>query len=128
MWSGINKRKFPRAEYPCKVRLRRPAKKGVLRKKILEEFFTHTENIGLGGVCVTLEKNIGLFSPVELDIDIGNDGSWVNAKGTVCWIVKRMSLTGKARFDVGIEFLDLKDSDRIKIEKVVEECLKKDKP
>ncbi len=126
MWNGIEKRRFPRAEYPCHVRVRRPAKKGVLRKKIMEEFSTHTENIGLGGICVSLEKDLGLFSPVEIDIDLNDNKPFIMAKGTLVWVVRRMNLTNKKQFDTGIEFLDLKDLDRVRIEKVVEACLKKE--
>jgi hypothetical protein len=112
MWNGIEKRRFPRAEYPCRVRVRKPSKKGVLRKKILEEFVTHTENIGSGGICVILEKGLGLFTPVEVDIDLGNGKQWVTANGTIVWVVRRTNLPEKKQFDTGIEFVNLKDPDR----------------
>lgn len=53
MWDGINRRRFPRVNYPCYIRLR--------KKGSTQEFLTQTENISCGGIAVVLEKNLGLF-------------------------------------------------------------------
>ena len=51
-WDGFNRRKFPRVNYPCLV---------VLNVRIEETesvILSHTENIGIGGVCVILKQNV----------------------------------------------------------------------
>ncbi|MDD5292518.1 MAG: PilZ domain-containing protein [Candidatus Omnitrophica bacterium] len=120
-WQGVNQRIFPRANYPCVVRLR--------EKKSAETFNTKTENIGCGGVCVMLPKNIGMFSPVEMEIDISGEGGNINCDGIIVWIVRRQEISkDKAdSFDTGIEFKNLKEEHRLIIDKIVQECLKKDK-
>ena len=45
-WDGLNRRKFPRVIYPCLV---------VIQNGKVDDrdvILTHTENIGIGGVCV----------------------------------------------------------------------------
>ena len=128
MWDGIEKRRFPRAEYPCHVRIKRPARKGILGKKTLEEFATHTENIGLGGICVLLPKEIKLFSSVEVELELGHPGLWISSKGTIVWCVKKVSLQDKLNFDTGIEFVDLGETDRLRIEKIIQESSSKRNP
>jgi Tfp pilus assembly protein PilZ len=120
-WQGVDKRIFPRANYPCVVRLR--------TKGSAEAFNTKTENIGCGGVCVMLPKHVGMFSAVEMEIDIVSENKKIKCDGTVVWVVRRGEL-GKDRpesFDTGIEFSNLKEEDRLIIDKVVTECLKKNK-
>ena len=113
MWEGLNRRKFPRADFPCKIVI---FKKGE-RKKLSG----HTENIGAGGVCVILKKGLDKFSLVDLSLYLKKDESPIECEGRAMWVVKRES-----EFDTGIEFINLKNPDRIKIERIVEECLKKE--
>ena len=54
MWNGINRRKFPRANYKCLITIRKR-----LTSKVLS---TQTENIGAGGICVIIKEDLGLFS------------------------------------------------------------------
>ena len=51
-WDGLDRRKFPRVNYPCLVVLRN---NDSMEK---EDLLTHTENVGMGGICVTLKKNL----------------------------------------------------------------------
>ena len=65
MWQGVDKRRFPRINYPCKVVvLKDGGKKG---------FNTHTENIGVGGICVILDKELRRFSKVGLILYLKNN-------------------------------------------------------
>jgi len=120
-WQGVDQRIFPRANYPCVVRLR--------EKKSSETFNTKTENIGCGGVCVMLPKNIGMFSPVEMEINISSEGGNINCDGVVVWVVRhKETVKDKAEsFDTGIEFKNLREEYRLAIDKIVQECLKKNK-
>jgi c-di-GMP-binding flagellar brake protein YcgR len=89
----------------------------------------YTENIGCGGICVILEKDIGLFSPVNVELDLENGLGWINSDATVVWVVKRDE-KGEEKsgvFDTGIEFNNLKEEDRQRIEKMINNILVKAK-
>jgi len=111
MWQGVDKRRFPRAEYPCEVIL--------IKKGENEKISTHTENIGTGGVCVILKKGMGRFYFVELTIYLRDGQPPIKCDGRVVWAIK-----SREQFDTGIEFINIKEKDVRRIEKVVEECLK----
>jgi len=114
MWQGLDRRKFPRADLPCKIT--------IFKKGGQEKFSTHTENIGQGGVCVSLNNSLDRFSLVDLVLYLKDEHSPIKCEGRVVWTVK-----SKDKFDIGIEFLDIKKQDALKIEKVVKECLEKEK-
>ncbi|MFH1678571.1 MAG: PilZ domain-containing protein [Candidatus Omnitrophota bacterium] len=112
MWQGINKRQFPRANYPCKV--------VILRKNMKETFSTHTENIGEGGVCVFLPEELPKFCCVEVLIYLKDEGNPLQCDGRIVWSIKKNGV-----FDIGIEFMDLAEYDRVRVKRVVQECLRK---
>ena len=118
MWNGINRRKFPRASYRCIVTIKNI---GELPKIIT----TRTENIGLGGVCVILREPIELFKKVELEILIEDSGSPIRCNGSVVWLVKKLDPVRKnaVSFDIGIEYIDIRQSDKTRIGNVVEKLL-----
>ncbi len=120
-WEGINRRRFPRANYACVVTVR--------RKGDSEVFRTKTENIGCGGICVMLPKAVDLFSPVEIDLDIADGGDKISCNGTICWVVHENPIGKDAKdtFDTGIEFSDIKPEDRARIDKIIKACLQKTK-
>lgn len=88
-------------------------------------FSTYTENIGVGGICVILEKDLGLFSPVELQIDLKDNLPGVECDGTIVWVVRRAEHEKRRpnHYDIGIEFIDLKDKDKVRIDAVVDRIL-----
>ena len=111
MWQGIDKRRFPRVNYPCKV--------AVVRSGQSEQFLTRTENIGSGGVCVILSKSLDKFCPVELTVYLNDGHPPLESDGRVVWVVKH-----KETFDTGVEFINIKKEDVARIERIVQECLK----
>jgi len=113
MWQGLGRRRFPRADLPCRIII---FKKGEKNK-----FSTHTENIGAGGVCVVLNNNLDRFSLVDLVLYPGKNQIPIECEGRVVWVVK-----SKERFDTGIEFVNIKKQDAARIERIVQECLKKE--
>ena len=118
MWSGINRRKFPRANYPCKITVK--------RKDHPDTLSTHTENIGVGGICVMLEKDLGIFAPVEIQLDITDGQPDIECDGAIVWIVqKKEPKENNKNYDTGIEFTNLKRKDAERIQNVVEMVLKK---
>ena len=66
-WNGFNRRQFPRILYPCLVKIIG------LGDTQQESILTHTENIGVGGICVIIKKEIPLFHPVHVEIDFLED-------------------------------------------------------
>lgn len=118
MWDGINRRKFPRANYKCVISI----KKRLTSKTIS----TQTENVGAGGICVLINDDLGLFQGVDLDLFINTgDGPPIKCGGTVVWVVKKSQGKKSAHiYDTGIEFIDIRPEDRERISEIVEEILK----
>ena len=118
MWNGINRRKFPRANYGCLITIKRR-----LTSKIIS---TQTENIGAGGICVIIKEDIGLFQGVDLEINLDDSRTPVKCGGTVVWVVKKSEVKQKGTllYDTGIEFIDVRPEDRERITDIVEEIIK----
>lgn len=113
-WDGLNRRKFPRVNYPCLIIIRHAHSEP-------EVMLTHTENIGVGGVCVITKKNIPMFSSVELEIDLLDMGNHIKCRGKVVWSVRRkLTETNKPSFyDLGIEFLEIPAGEHKRLEEIV---------
>jgi len=119
-WEGLNRRKFPRVNFPCLVTVRQN-----LDEK--DMILTHTENIGVGGVCVILKKNLKMFAPVDLELDLVDGSEHLTCKGKVVWSIRRKGDEAIKPFfyDVGIEFLDLAKDDAKRIEETVQYLARK---
>lgn len=115
MWGGINARKFPRVKYDCHVILK--------YGKQPKQFKTHTENIGPGGICVILNTPLDIFSQVGVKIMFQNGKTSLECIGRIVWIVKSSILQSngaKDIFDVGIEFVNLSDENKNRIETIID--------
>ena len=101
-WEGTDRRKFPRVMYPCMVKV---ASSDGTKETIL----THTENIGQGGLCVTLKNGIKLFTPVETEVDLLSIDKHIYPKGKVVWNVRRKAVeeVKPMFYDIGIEFTEI---------------------
>lgn len=113
-WDGLNRRKFPRANYPCLIIIRNPHVGS-------EAMLTHTENVGIGGVCIILKRSLKLFTPVELEIDLLDTDTHIKCEGKVVWCVQRRSSEEKkpSFYDTGIEFMNINHKDQQHINAVV---------
>lgn len=122
-WDGLDRRKFPRVKYPCLVII----KNGDGGEK--EVILSHTENIGIGGVCVILKKNIKMFTQVEIELDLLDMGDHIKCNGKIVWNVQRKSDAKKKPlfYDVGVEFESLPDEDKTRIEDVVSRLVRQDR-
>ena len=109
-WEGLDRRRFPRVIYPCLVVIRN-------NEEEKDVILTHTENVGIGGVCVILKKNVKIFTPVELELDLLDLGQHIKCKGRVVWNIQRKGDERKKPlfYDLGIEFenLDKKEHERL---------------
>ena len=120
VWAGMDRRKFPRANYKCLVTLR--------KKDGVQTFTTQTENIGAGGICVILPERLDIFSNVDLVITLAEGRPPIKTNGSVVWTVKSCDpKKSKANcYDTGIEFADLSKEHNLLIEKIVSELVKND--
>jgi len=119
-WEGSEKRKFPRTSKPCNIGLR--------KKEQVEIFSTRTENISCGGVCVILPKDLGIYTPVDIELDLEDNKEKIKCAATVVWSVKRRDPSEEKHgfIDTGIEFSNLRETDKERIDKFVAECLKEE--
>lgn len=117
-YQGIEKRRFIRAKFPCKITIY------MLHQHIIT---TYTENISAGGVGVVVEEKLETSSTVGLEIQINQN--IIICKGRVVWVVGKESpyKKGVAYYDTGIEFYEIKESDRHIINNVIEEIIKNQK-
>ncbi len=115
-WDGLNRRQFPRVNYPCLVIIKDG---GDNSDNIL---LTHTENVGVGGVSVTLKQNVKMFSAVDLELDLLDWEEHIKCKGKVVWGVRRNEeeKTKPSFYDIGIEFQNLSAKSQQRIKAIVE--------
>lgn len=120
-WDGLNRRKFPRANYPCLIIIRH-------NHAGPEAMLTHTENIGIGGVCIILKRSVKLFTPVELEIDLLDTSTHIKCEGKVVWSVQRRNAEDKkpSFYDTGVEFINIGMKDQQRISEVVNRLMKMD--
>ena len=122
-WEGMDRRKFPRVMYPCMLKV-------ISCDGNQEVLLAHTENIGLGGLCVTLKNEIKLFTPVDMEIDLLDMDEHIKAKGKVVWNVRRKSIEKiKPLFhDTGIEFTEMHKRDKDCLRKTLQLLIDKGTP
>lgn len=112
MWDGFNKRKFPRLNLSCEIQIQ-TADKG-------ESLTGTTENVGLGGVCVIVDRPLERFAHCRVKLDLPEDAP-INCDGKIVWIVPTHNAREKKEyFDVGIEFVNLSPESRDLLKKRVE--------
>ncbi|MBF0571833.1 MAG: PilZ domain-containing protein [Candidatus Omnitrophica bacterium] len=92
-----------------------------------EHILTHTENIGLGGICVTLKNVIKLFTPVEMEIDLLDLDENLKPKGKVVWSVRRKSIEmiKPMFYDIGIEFTEISKRDHERLREDIKRLIDK---
>ncbi|MCK5214427.1 MAG: PilZ domain-containing protein [Candidatus Omnitrophica bacterium] len=120
-WEGLNRRRFPRVNYPCLVKVKQKEDSPGI-------YLTHTENIGVGGVGIILKKHIKLYAPVEVEIDLLDLDNPVKCHGKVVWSVLRKNgaLKKVAFYDLGVEFINLPSQDLSRIEGIVKRLARHD--
>ena len=83
-----------------------------------------TRNIGGGGICITTTEKLNECDRILVEIDLPT-GDRVRSRGRVAWVSKFEFKGPKPQkgYEVGIEFLDISESDRVLVEKFVFEYL-----
>lgn len=95
------KRKFKRANYPCKI---------YILTAPLHVISCKTENIGAGGIRIVIDEKLPIASTVGIKLYLVQ--SPIECKGKVVWVLKRDDGDINATFDTGIEFYQISEEDR----------------
>ena len=118
-WSGLNRRNFPRINFPCLVTIATGS------KTTSNAILTHTQNVGIGGICVLISEDVKNFYSLKIELDLMDLGDHIKCKGKVVWNVpNNTNGPRKKMYDIGIEFEDLNEKDRKRILQSVEWFLK----
>lgn len=114
-WKGVERRRFPRIELACTIQIH--STQATVK--------TTTQNIGLGGVRVFLEKEIKRGTPLALEI-VDPNGRVIKSSGYTVWVAKREDLKaqGDATFDTGIQFDHISEPDKQHISHLIDTTLK----
>ena len=103
-WGGLDQRVFPRVSARCDISI---------HDRIEGAIKTKTQNLGLGGVCVILNRELEKLTRVHLHFMLDEPNQTVDCDGRVVWMVRsKEPASGKVTYDVGIEFMDLKPQGR----------------
>ncbi|MFH1767880.1 MAG: PilZ domain-containing protein [Candidatus Omnitrophota bacterium] len=116
-WDGQERRKFPRAVFPCEIVVNHNSR--IISAK--------TENIGRGGIRVFLNEELQYSAKVNLRLFI-QDNQHLKCEGKIVWAIKKTSLSGSQndkQYDTGVEFINMNDSYREYIKNLVERLLNK---
>lgn len=108
------KRKFPRAIFPCKIVVDSP------RRQITSQ----TENIGKGGIRINLDQELAPSSIVGLRLFLRGEKP-IRCEGKVKWVMRKENpMVGKCPlFYTGVEFTTISDSNKDSINKIVDTLL-----
>lgn len=118
-WEGSDRRQFSRVMYPCMVKI-------ISHDGPMEAILTHTENIGQGGLCIIIKKDIKLFAPVTMEVDLLDTGDHIRPKGKVVWNVRRKSgeEIKPLFYSIGIEFTQMSQADHDHLELNLQQLIK----
>ncbi len=118
-WSGLNRRNFPRIKFPCLVTIAAESKTAA------NAILTHTQNVGIGGICVLISEDVKKFHFLEIELDLMDLGDHIKCKGKVVWNVPNNTSSPKKKmYDIGVEFEELNEKDRKRILQAVNKFLK----
>ncbi|MBI4549700.1 MAG: PilZ domain-containing protein [Candidatus Omnitrophica bacterium] len=113
---GLDLRKFPRYELKCDIQIG--------EDRTAFKFNTTTQNIGAGGVCVILNKELPKLTRVFTRLHMPDYGAPIECHANVCWVVRsRFLFKNESLFDTGLEFMDIRPDDRERIRLIVEKKL-----
>ena len=118
VWDGLEKRRFIRANFPCKIVIYTPEEQVITAQ---------TENISAGGIRVVIAKELQLSLAVDLEIHFTENP--IKCKGRVVWTLPNEEIKpdGIKKYDIGIEFYRIASADRSVIAKLIETLVSKEK-
>lgn len=112
--NGKERRRWPRAKVMAVIRWSRD-------EAAAPELTEKIKNIGAGGVCLTTKEKLYPGDRLRLEVDLPTGGT-IRAKARVVWTDK-FEITSAKKVEVGyytgVEFTDIVEEDRAKIEEFV---------
>ena len=119
--NSVEKRRFVRAKFPCRIKIYFPKEHIVL---------SSTRNIGAGGIRVIVEEKLEVSSIVGLDIYLEDEP--ISCKGRVVWSVEYVGHADDSPkcnffYDTGIEFAQISEEDRNVVSSFVKAVIAKEK-
>lgn len=111
----MDKKKYPRAIYRCTVSL--------WKNQEAARIVSTTKNISSSGVCLVLPDELETLQEVRLEIDLGDGSDPVSCYAAVRWTVSSRSPNGSFQYETGFQISGISDSDRARIEYIVEKHL-----
>tara|TARA_B100000315_G_C14369542_1_gene492312 strand:- start:146 stop:388 length:243 start_codon:yes stop_codon:yes gene_type:complete len=70
-------------------------------------------------MCVLLGKGFDIFSPVDVELELADEQPALTCRGMISWVVRRRDPSHTDQFDTGIEFTDLSDEDKTRLQEAV---------
>ncbi len=93
-----------------------------------EAFLTHTQSIGIGGICVIAKKAIPLHTSVEVEMDLLDDTeNNFNVSGHVTWVNQREG-TDPVKplfYNIGIVFDNIPHFEKSRLEATIHQFIQK---
>ena len=109
-YSGRERREYPRIKSAF-------VNYSSIGEATVKETSSLTENVSAKGICIFISKVIKLNTLLSLKIYLPDGKGAVKAKGKVVWIRESpfLRVAGSKHHDVGIEFVEIDENDRERI-------------
>jgi hypothetical protein len=113
-YDGVEKRRFPRADFSCKLNI-------FYSSDIL---YARVKNIGMGGIMIVLTREIIRGIPIKLELFI-EDGKVIHCTGKVVWSASRVYPADREKlvYDTGIQFDEINEEDKKYIGELVDQIV-----
>ena len=95
---GANRRKYPRANYPCHLTL-------WLADGRNETMLANTSNLGLGGLCVCLNQGLSVGTKLDIQLQFTDTTTPFRCRGVVVRCVQE----SERFYNIGIQFEPLSE-------------------
>ena len=91
------------------------------KRAITEKETSITRNISQGGICLIAYDELNERDVLDLKLYLPGENSPIQATGKVVWVKEFIigSIEEGKRYDVGIEFMDIKEEDANRVNKYV---------
>ena len=113
---GYNKRKFPRANYPCSLTIWSDHANP-------QVIMGYTANIGAGGLCAHVTQELLVHSALEVRVEFPHQSTPFKCKGKVAHCEHCIDPQGKKFYAVGVEFEPMDELRQAYLQGVVSELI-----
>ncbi len=112
--TNVESRRFPRLDIPVDIEY------GIFKKESSQEGKAVTKNISAGGICLIVYEKIEIDTILDIRSNLKDINYIIKARGKVVWNSYFTTMSDNiAHYDLGIEFVEIKDEDRQKLSQYV---------